>query len=241
MLLSTFFTSGKIITRREHYKDLTENVLSDLKDHLENIDQRLNDVHAKNSTQSETFTEENLLTAERLSIYKCCQICVQFSSRLDDIQSILKDKNIRSDCNPDQADCVGPEGDTKSLINMQSKLEGYMKALMNRMLGKFRAADTSREDIEDMIRLQEEWEIICQCLHVCIRRENDLNANVSTISNYATGDAIQLIVSTDGNTIRGENRASGWKTKQVGGHISDACLQHLVKDMAEINLADVGK
>jgi hypothetical protein len=36
-----------------------------------------------------------------------------------------------------------------------------------------------------------------------------LKENISTIENYATGDAIQFMVSTDGHTINGKNRGLG--------------------------------
>ncbi|KAJ5751485.1 uncharacterized protein N7511_008450 [Penicillium nucicola] len=224
---------------REHYKDLAENAVVDLEAHLESIDRRLNDLRTESSTKSEINTEEiRLTTAERKSLQKCLQVCIHFSSRIDDIPHNVKNKKISSHCLPERAD-VGLREDMKSLLNMETKLESHMKALMDRILSKFMAAANSPQNIEDMIRLQEEWETIRQCMRICIRAENDLNGNVSTIHNYAAGDAIQFIVSTNGNAIKGENRASGWRTRQVGGHISDASLQPLAKDMASVNFSDV--
>lgn len=207
---------------------------------MESIDRRLNDLDTENPTESEIHTEEIRLTmAVRMSLETCLQVCIHFSSRIDDTPHNAKDKKTSSGCLPGQANHVGLREDIKSLLDASTKLESHMKALMDRVLSKFKEADTSRQDIEDMVRLQEEWETIRKCMHICIRAENDPNDNISTIHNHAAGDAIQFIVSTNGNTIKGENRATGWRTRQVGGHISDTSLQQLAKHMARINVSEV--
>ncbi|KAL4887804.1 hypothetical protein BDV59DRAFT_189890 [Aspergillus ambiguus] len=47
------------------------------------------------------------------------------------------------------------------------------------------------------------------------------------------------MVSTDGSIIRGKNRGLAWRTRQVGGHLSDASVQQLSRDIATINLRHV--
>lgn len=65
----------------------------------------------------------------------------------------------------------------------------------------------------------------------------DTNAAVimSTIENYAEGDAVQIMVSTNGKILRGKNRGLGWRTRQVGGYLSDASLRQLSRDMLHSN------
>jgi hypothetical protein len=58
---------------------------------------------------------------------------------------------------------------------------------------------------------------------------------MTTIENYATGDAMQVMVSTNGKTLYGKNRGLGSRTRQIGGHLSDASLQQLSRDMSFIN------
>lgn len=58
---------------------------------------------------------------------------------------------------------------------------------------------------------------------------------MSTIENSAEGDAIQIMVSTNGKIICGKNRGSGWRTRQVGGYMSDTSLQRLSQDIAGNN------
>lgn len=54
---------------------------------------------------------------------------------------------------------------------------------------------------------------------------------MSTIENSAEGDAIQFMVSTNGKIICGKNRGSGWRTRQVGGYMSNTSLQRLSQDI----------
>jgi hypothetical protein len=54
---------------------------------------------------------------------------------------------------------------------------------------------------------------------------------MSTIENQAEGDAIQFMVSTNGKTICGKNCGSGWRTRQVGGYMSDVSLQQLSQNI----------
>ena len=55
--------------------------------------------------------------------------------------------------------------------------------------------------------------------------------NISVIENYATGDAVQIMVSNNGKTIRGQNRGMCWRTRQVGGYLSDATIVRLLEDI----------
>lgn len=75
---------------------------------------------------------------------------------------------------------------------------------MERIMTKSKTVTTS-EDIEDMRRLQEAWETTRQCMHICSRAGTRLDENSSTIDNYATGDAIQFMVS---NSFMG--RTADW-------------------------------
>ena len=63
---------------------------------------------------------------------------------------------------------------------------------------------------------------------------------MSTIENYAGGDAIQFMVSTNGKIIYGKNRGLGWRTRQVGGYVSDTSLRQLSQDILSNNIQGTG-
>jgi hypothetical protein len=141
---------------------------------------------------------------------------------------------------PERLTTEGLQECKNSLALTATKLEGYMKDLIDRLVTKSKTAMTSEEELADLVRLREEWETARQCLGICSKADIHLKANISTIDNYATGDAIQFMVSTDGRIIHGRNRGLGWRTRQVGGHLSDISLQQLSKDMSSISFANVG-
>lgn len=95
-----------------------------------------------------------------------------------------------------------------------------------------KTAITSEEEYTDLVRLWEEWETAHKCMDICSR----LNENMTIIDDYATGDALRFMVSTNGQIIQGKNRGLDWRTRQIGGHLSDTSVQQLSRDMARINL-----
>lgn len=52
---------------------------------------------------------------------------------------------------------------------------------------------------------------------------------MSRIENYSKGDAVQIMVSTNGKLIDGKNHGLGWRTRQLGGYLSDNSLQQLTQ------------
>ncbi|KIV81272.1 hypothetical protein PV11_03469 [Exophiala sideris] len=89
----------------------------------------------------------------------------------------------------------------------------------------------SAEDVADLSRLQEEWNATRQGMENIFKADQFLAQTTSTIDNYALGDAVRFMVSTDGKTIRATNCGLGWRTRQVGGHMSNGSVQQLSRDM----------
>ncbi|KAJ5194660.1 uncharacterized protein N7498_008098 [Penicillium cinerascens] len=73
----------------EGYKDLIQITSSDLEDHLESINEKLESILEKNVERFSTDeTEHRLMEEERMSIHKCLQICAQLSERIYQIQHV---------------------------------------------------------------------------------------------------------------------------------------------------------
>lgn len=116
------------------------------------------------------------------------------------------------------------------------KLEGYEKQLFARLVDRSKVANISEEERADVVRLRDELAATRQGMDICSRAHEHLKDNVSTIDNYATGDAVQFMVSTNEKTIHGKNRGFGWRTRQVGDHISDDSLQQIARSLASITI-----
>jgi Fungal N-terminal domain of STAND proteins len=230
----------------ESYRDLIETATADLEAHLENIDEKLRIIFEQTVTESDSdAAERRLIKEEQLSTRKCLQICAQLSDHINQIQLTPK-RNASSpgitvpDSFPERVTNVGLQECKNSLIHTAAKLERYMKDLMDRLVTKSKTALASEEDVTDLARLRDEWEAARQCIDICSQADYHLKENISTIDNYATGDAVQFMVSTDGKTIHGKNRGLGWRTRQVGGHLSDVSVQKLSQDMTSISVRDTG-
>lgn len=216
----------------------------DLESHLQRIDEKLQDIFGRTVTESDSDAAElRLIKDERMSTQRCLQICAQLSEHIDQIQV----KSPHSDSSSGHAEpetvserltSAGLQECKDSLLKTTAKLEGYMKDVIDRLVSKSQTAMSSEEEHADLLRLREEWETARQCMEICSKAETHLkeNIHVSTIDNYATGDAVQFMVSTNGKTIIGKNRGVGWRTRQVGGHLSDDALKQVSRDMLSVHL-----
>jgi hypothetical protein len=230
----------------ESYKDLIKTATDDLQAHLESIDEKLEITFGQTATESDSdATELRLIKEERLSTQKCLQICDQLSDHINQIQltpkrSASSPGPIDPDAIPERITNEGLQECKNSLALTAARLEKYMKDIMDRLVTKSKTAMTSEDEVADLARLREEWETTRQCMDICSKADNHLKENVSTIDNYATGDAIQFMVSTNGKIFHGKNRGLGWRTRQVGGYLSDTSVVHLSRDMSRTSFQNTG-
>jgi hypothetical protein len=89
------------------------------------------------------------------------------------------------------------------------------------------ASSTSTSNMNEtcgLVKRQDTWKTPGQCRDTCYGTLKSLEDDVSPLENYATGDAIQYMVSTKGKVLHGRNRGLGWRSRQVGGYLSDALI-----------------
>ncbi|KAB8279174.1 hypothetical protein BDV30DRAFT_202315 [Aspergillus minisclerotigenes] len=225
----------------ESYKALIETTKADLEAHLEAIDDKLQLIVGQTVTAEDSDALElRRIKEERLSTVKCLQICNQLSDHIAQIQLSTKSNDTSggssgSDVYPERVTDESLQDCKTKLADTITRLEKHMQALTDRLLVKSKAAMTSEQDIMDLKRLQDEWQTAHQCMDICSKADTRLKENISNIHNYGTGDALQFMVSTNGKTLNGTNRGLGWRSRQVGGHLSDASVQQLSRDMTNVN------
>ncbi|KAJ5935943.1 hypothetical protein N7454_005241 [Penicillium verhagenii] len=220
------------------YENLIQDAKEDLEARLESIDRKLEHLLVNDSSQSGPDSAEfQSLREERLSTEKCLQICAQLSSHIDQIQ-LISDKTdaspgpIGTDTSPEELTNQGLQECKQSLTMTAAKLEKHMRDVMDRLLAKSKTATSSDEEAQDLSRLRDEWETARQCLDICSRADNHLKENVSVIENYGTGDTLQFMVSANGKVLHGKNRGMGWRSRQVGGYLSNESIQQLSRDFS---------
>ncbi|KAL3488200.1 hypothetical protein BJX62DRAFT_212449 [Aspergillus germanicus] len=225
----------------ENYEDLIETAKVDLEAHLEAIDEKLELLLRKAVPGSDKVSLElQQIKEERLSTEKCLQICAQLSEHISQIQISPANNGSASPSDPDalseRLTNEGLQECKESLKHTSAKLETHMHTLIDRLLSKSASASASQEDLTDLARLRDEWKTTRQCIDICSKADIHVKEAITTVDNYATGDAIQFMVSTDGQVIHGRNRGLGWRSRQVGGHLNDASLQQLSRDFTTINI-----
>ncbi|KAL4816631.1 hypothetical protein BDW67DRAFT_41055 [Aspergillus spinulosporus] len=225
----------------ENYESLIETARLDLEAHLEAIDEKLELVLGKAAPESDKDSLElQQIKEERLSTEKCLQICAQLSDHISQIQisPASNDSTSPSDPGalPERLTSAALQECKANLEHTSAKLQKHINSLFDRLIAKSASAPASNEDLTDLARLRDEWETTRQCIDICSKADSHFKATITTIDNYATGDAVQFMVSTDGQVIHGRNRGLGWRSRQVGGHLNDTSLQQLSKDFTTINI-----
>ncbi|KAL4744512.1 hypothetical protein BDW72DRAFT_188353 [Aspergillus terricola var. indicus] len=225
----------------ENYENLIEDAKTDLEAHLEAIDEKLELVLGKAVPGSDKDSLElQQIKEERLSTEKCLQICAQLSDHISQIQisPASNDSTSPSDPGalPERLTNAALQECKDSLEQTSAKLQKHIHNLIDRLLVKSASGSTSHDDLADLARLRDEWETTRQCIDICSKADSHFKETITTVDNYATGDAVQFMVSTDGQVIHGRNRGLGWRSRQVGGHLNDTSLQQLSKDFTTINI-----
>jgi hypothetical protein len=111
----------------------------------------------------------------------------------------------------------------RELDRMTLRLRGQEKQLSDQLLGKLTTVVTSPEDVANLARLRDEWEVAHQNMAIVSRFRDHLKDS-TTIENNGTGNATQYIVSDNGKTIHGINRGSD-NVWQFGGHCNNETIQ----------------
>ncbi|KAJ5261075.1 hypothetical protein N7478_011670 [Penicillium angulare] len=237
--------SAAAVENIEEYESLIQDAKEDLGARLESIDRKLAELVEKDTTQPGADAGEmRSLREERLSTEKCLQICAQLSRHIDQIQLISDEAGSSrgsggAEASPESVTNEGLRECKISLTATTFKLEKHMRDVMDRLLAKSKTTASSDEDTQDLSRLRDEWETARQCLDICSRADNHLKDTVSIIENHGTGDALQFMVSTNGKILHGKNRGLGWRSRQVGGYMSDESIQQLSRDLVTINTSHV--
>ncbi|KAJ5235401.1 uncharacterized protein N7469_004569 [Penicillium citrinum] len=220
------------------YENLIQDAKEDLGARLESIDSKLEELVEKDATRPGADAAElDSLREERLSTEKCLQICAQLSSHIDQIQLMSNEADsftgsAEAEASPESVTNEGLQECKNSLAATSTKLEKHMRDVMDRLLAKSKTTILSDEDAQDLSRLRDEWETARQCLDICSRADSHLKENVSVIENHGTGDALQFMVSANGQVLHGKNRGLGWRSRQVGGYMSNESIQQLSRDLA---------
>ncbi|KAK3070783.1 hypothetical protein LTR53_009844 [Teratosphaeriaceae sp. CCFEE 6253] len=224
----------------EVYSDLLNTARADLEDRLEMIDQKLQMILSRASEEPGVDGPDvTVMREERLSTEQGLHICARLSEHIRQIQvtnrgSDYQDDSSTRESSPHKLTMEGLRECRDSLARTALRLKGHETQLFHRMVETSKTRTSSKEEQADLVRLQDEWEATRQGIDICTKADGYLQGDASTIDNCATGDAVQIMVSTTEKTIHGKNRGLGWRTRQIGGHISDEALKQIALSLGSV-------
>ena len=178
---------------------------------------------------------------EKISTEKSLEICAQLSEHISKLEAAFssagdKSKNGKSDSVSENIARESLEECKKSLSRAATKLQNYEKELFGRLIEKMKETSVSSGDVAELATLREEWESTRESMNFLSVAGDRFEHAASTIKNHATGDAMQIMVSTNGKTLFGTNEGFGWRSRQIGGHMDDETVRQISKDMVSINI-----
>lgn len=223
----------------EGYNELLKAARADLEDRLEMIDDKLGHMLSQTLSSSPSVEARDVaqIREERQSTENSLQICAELSGHISRIQ--LAQARARPSTGPPQLSSVserithdGLQECKDNLARMVDKLETRERELFDMLVSKVAGTGGSQEAATDIARLRDELESARQSMNLVSSASQELEKSVSIIENHATGDAVQFMVSTNGQILHGTNRGLGWRTRQVGGYIDAETLQQISRDLS---------
>ena len=227
--------------RLEEYKVLIKNATTDLEDHLNNIDEKLESAFSQAAHESgEDATEIRQMQEERLSTQQGLAICAQLFAQINRLQPILggdrADRSAGSHAMPPVvAERITREGLDEcrdALSNTANRLERHLATIVDRLMARSKAALSSPEDAAELGRLQEEWETARLSLDLCSKASvNVTKVEINVFDKINGGkEVLQFFASTTGRIVHAKDISLGDRGVQYGGQLSDASIQQISRD-----------
>jgi hypothetical protein len=193
------------------------------------MDEKLQMVFERTVAETdEDATELRRIKEEYLSTEKGLEICGQLSDHINRIQA-----NAKQNGHPPESENL--QECKHNITQASSRLEAHMRDAIRRMVTKSKMAMTSKEEIADIARIWDELETTFQRKDMFSAAENRLYENISVIENHGAGDARQVMASTGDQILHGKNHGTGWRSLQVGGHMSETALQDIVRSLSSLS------
>lgn len=232
----------------DEYKELVQNAQSDLQEHLQELNEKLDALSARGTqTDGNISSERQRIEEEKESTTQCLRICEQASEYIDRLGPGLQAQQQRatSSGNP-------PNQSPTSLFNSSSAMSKTLLMLMEckaKVASQSTALRIRLAELEEKLQtfsdepnrgpasahdrernqLLEERESITQCLTICDDASNQAqNARTNVIEDVTSADdSSQVIVSTVGDLIRAKRVTTGSRSAQWFGQMSDETVQTL--------------
>ncbi|KAH7061973.1 hypothetical protein BKA63DRAFT_527183 [Paraphoma chrysanthemicola] len=224
------------------YQEKIEDTMSDLKEHLSSVNEKLQALLARKSDDtSDSGVQRTELLSEQESLKQCMKICMDVATHIDLVRPKVMPQSFGSDDRivDTVASSVGSSAqrDTEQVLGRcKDDLSTTFSQLNDRLEEISRRQHSlvlqhNGSDIPDYeeATLQEEIDSVKQGLLLCAeasrKAQPDRKNTFEDIS--VTDDGHQVIVSTFGDLVSARQIKAGARSVQLFGQMSDETLQQL--------------
>lgn len=231
------------------YKNMIAKTTSNLEEHLEDIDDKIQSLSVQGAGISdEDVAERDRIQEERASTEQCLRICAQVSEHMDQVQrNTFGDVSTTDDAIqvvvavPDYISARRATSDAfkackETITNATSELQDHLQEINGKVQSFSRGAGMKSEHAAQREQIQKEKESIKQCIAICAQAsEQAEQVRTSTIEDVsAAEEADQVVVATFGDLISARRVTAGVRSRQWVGQMSDDSLQQLSRDRCRV-------
>ncbi|OBT53629.1 hypothetical protein VE04_08416 [Pseudogymnoascus sp. 24MN13] len=235
-------TTNVTISLLNEYNTMIANTTSDLKEHLQELDEKLQAI----SQGAQAFNVDNLeqqrIKEERESAQSCLDICIQVSAHIDDVQQNAFVNTAGTSANNQDSTAESKKftlaeavtnntlTDCKlGLAQTTSQLREQLHRINEQMRSSSQLLTPSGEQAIEQERIREELRSVEQSLKICSEAaEKAVPDRIHVFEDVLMGDdGDQIIVATFGDLISAKRVTTGSRSRQFFGQMSDTSLQLL--------------
>jgi Fungal N-terminal domain of STAND proteins len=241
-------TSAVTVAVLKEYKEMIANTTSDLEEHLQKIDNKLQSFSLQGARISDEGTaERQQMQEERDSIQQCLGICAKVLTHIDHLQPIVLGNistpsatyqgpvTTLSDLTPARTVTVDAFKACKDrLTYTTTQLEKNLQIINNRLQHfSSQSPEAPNEQAAEKERIEEELDSIKQCLAICAEASRQADKDRTNVFEDISmaDDGYQVFVSTIGDLISARRITAGARSIQLLGQMSDDSLQQLSRDL----------
>lgn len=232
------------------YSQLINTATADLEDRMQRIDETLEtlvmrqvETRGSETDQQVATVEVEQIQEERLSTEKCLEICAQLKESIRQLRPATRnERGENSDAGsvatvPETVTNEGLDECEENLSRMVEKLTLHEKHLFDQLASLVTKPGLPGGNSAEIKTLRDEWESTRTQMNILSKAERKLEETVSVIRNRANGNALQLMVSTNGKPLHGTNEGTGQYIRQFGGYMSNETVQTIIQGMVSMTVA----
>jgi hypothetical protein len=216
------------------YKELISNTSTDLKEHLQNIDEKLQECALNKSETLATATnDKQAMLEERESANQCLSICAQVAEHIERVEPTIRNVQPTPIMRSRHLLSSG-QATSKTLQECKTRFNATATELKEhlRNLDEYLGSSELSTETSSYVQIQEEKKSIEQCLGICAAASGQAEGiRVNVAEDIYTGQAShQVIVATLGDLIQARRVTAGDNSTQWVGQMSDQSLQQLSRN-----------